>query len=54
MNWQEVIDALRFEQRNCSTKGLSAVEAAVEVGNAKLLKALADALQMGLNKAGKP
>lgn len=52
MNWQAVIESLRQDQREFqrTAKGLNDNAAAMVLGNAVLLKAIADALQMGLNK----
>jgi hypothetical protein len=54
MNWQAVIDQLRHESSDLQwrTAGLSAGSEAMVLANAYLLKALADSLQMGLNKGG--
>lgn len=54
MNWQAVIDSLRHDSRKWqdAAKLLNDDTAALVLNNAMLARALADALQMGLNKRG--
>lgn len=59
MNWQAVIDSLRYDAKEIQ-KAMAAVPKAEIASNAMvgtsalLLNKLADALQMGLNTANKP
>lgn len=54
MNWQAVIDSLRLEQRDMEKssreRGMDSASVAMILQSAVMLKVLADALQMGLNK----